>query len=388
MRGTRHAGFVSFSGVMVAGMMVVTLIAFHAGVGLAQVADDNEMGGGIYAWGDNSAGQLGSGGATGSRLSPSHIEEPAAFKKGGITTITAGPSHAVALGADGTVWTWGSSQGADGGTPVKVKGLHGVRSLAAGGDTTFALDEPGVLRSWTRATNRPAVVAGLDPVKLFASSSTHHVALQADGKLKAWGDNRDGQLGDGTTENRSVPVTVPGVGAIAAIAAGELRFTALLRADGTVWTFGNNAHGQLGDGTTKKRSVAARVTGLTKVSAIAAGHAHMLALREDGTVWAWGDNSKRQLGDAATASRLTAAPVRGLKNIIGIAAGHHHSLAIGSDGSLWAWGDNSKGQLGDGTNQRHDAPFRVPNSRGVTAVTAGAAFSMAISDGRSRTSNL
>ena len=131
------------------------------------------------------------------------------------------------------------------------------------------------------------------------------MALKSDGALATWGYNGYGQLGDGTTTNRFVPVAVSGLTGVVAVAAGDYH-TVALKSDGTVWTWGSNGSGQLGDGTTTQRLTPVQVSGLSGVIAISAGQSFTLALRSDGTVWGWGYNYYGQLGVAA-ASRSVAA---------------------------------------------------------------------------------
>ncbi len=129
-----------------------------------------------------------------------------------------------------------------------------------------------------------------------------------------------------------------------------------LKNDGTVWAWGNNDAGQLGDGTTTRARAPARVKDSTDpsgyligVTALAAGRDHTVALKNDGTVWAWGGNYYGQLGDG-TISSLTPLQVAGQSGVISIAAGFYHTVALKNDGTVWAWGDNKYGQLGDGTS--------------------------------------
>jgi alpha-tubulin suppressor-like RCC1 family protein len=166
-----------------------------------------------------------------------------------------------------------------------------------------------------------------------------------------------------------------------AIAAGA-QHTVALKVDGTVWAWGKNDVGQLGDTTTTTRTTPVAVSGLTDVIAITAGGNHTLAIKRDGTVWAWGKNSGGQLGDNSTTNRLAPVQVSGLTDIVGIAAGDQHSLAVTRAGVVKAWGNNGFGQLGDGTNAPHLTPITVPGLSGVSAVAAGLNHSLAIrSDG-------
>ncbi len=249
-----------------------------------------------------------------------------------------------------------------------------------------------------------------------AGGGIHSLALLADGTVWAWGNNVWGQLGDGTRISRSTPVQVVGPGGegflsdIIAIAAASalssgVRFghSLALKADGTVWAWGYNGQGQLGDGTTTERTTPVQVVGLTDVVAIAAGigpesdadraSGWSLAVKADGTVWAWGDNTYGKLGDGTTTSRSTPVQVVGpggagfLTDVIAVAAGGGntpftgggvgHSLALKADGTVWAWGYNLQGQLGDGTTTHRNTPVQVVGPGGIgvlseiTAIAAG-----------------
>jgi alpha-tubulin suppressor-like RCC1 family protein len=131
--------------------------------------------------------------------------------------------------------------------------------------------------------------------------------------------------------------------------AGGGEHTLALKDDGTVWSWGTNTSGQLGDGTTTMRAVPIQIASLANVVAVAAGAAHSLALKSDGTVWAWGKNSTGQLGDGTSTLRLSPIQVPNLTDVMAIAAGADHSVAMKSDGTVWTWGRNTWGQLGDGT---------------------------------------
>jgi len=205
----------------------------------------------------------------------------------------------------------------------------------------------------------------------------HSLALRFDGTVWAWGMNSYGQLGDGTVTSRTRPAQVPGLEEITAVGKGYYNSLAL-DGEGQVWGWGQNTYGQLGDGTTTQRTspVKAQIPG--EITAIAQGYYHTLALDSDGYVWAFGQNTYGQLGDGTTTNRATPAKVPGLSGITAIAAGTYHSLALDGNGDVWAWGINNYGQLGDNTATQRPSPVQMQGLADITAITAGVYHTLAL----------
>jgi hypothetical protein len=189
------------------------------------------------------------------------------------------------------------------------------------------------------------------------TASAHSLVLN-NGSVWAWGTNQNGQLGDGGTTDSSTPLAVSGLHNIIAIASGGAHSLAVT-ADGKVWSWGANDSGQLGTGTNADSALPMEIPGLSGISAVAAGENHSLALSSDGKVWAWGGNSSGQLGDGTTVNRNTPVQVESLDDIVAIAAGKVHSMALARDGTVWSWGGNYNGQLGDGTVANTTRPVQV-----------------------------
>jgi alpha-tubulin suppressor-like RCC1 family protein len=225
--------------------------------------------------------------------------------------------------------------------------------------------------AWTLATaaSTSAVAA------TAAGGSSHSVVVKSDATVWAWGQNSSGQLGDGTTTARRTPVQVPGLTGVIAVAVGN-RHTLALTSAGVVWAWGLNTDGQLGDGTTTQRTSPFNV-GLTSIVAIAAGDAHSVALASDGTVWVWGQNTYGQLGDGTTTRRLLPQVVSNVQ-AAAIGAGYGHTLIAKADGTAWAWGANWYGQLGDASTTQRTTPVQMSGVSNATGVAAGMYHSLVL----------
>jgi len=218
--------------------------------------------------------------------------------------------------------------------------------------------------------------AGFITTPMISAGRDHTAALRYDGTVWVWGQNWAGHLGDGTTAIRTTPVQLNGItNAIAVSAGGE--HTIALRSDGTVWAWGNNANGQLGDGSTTRRLTPTQVSGLSNVTAISAGWRHSAALRSDGTVWVWGMNNGTPTAEGRTYSP-TPVQVNGLTNVTAISAGFQHTIALRRDGTVWAWGVGNNGQLGDGSAAHSLDPVQASGLANITAISAGAGHSTAL----------
>jgi hypothetical protein len=194
------------------------------------------------------------------------------------------------------------------------------------------------------------------------------MALKSDGTVWGWGENHThGKLGNGTNKDPPRGVLIPATN---------------MTLDGRVWAWGGNFAGQLG--TTENEFISDRyvpvtIIGLTGVVAIAAGDLHNLALREDGTVYAWGSNFTGQLGNGTYSSYYSFVQlVDNLTDVVAIAAGSAHSMVLKSDGTVWAWGSNTSGQLGNGTDQDSNIPVQAIGLTSARAIAAGGRQSLAV----------
>ncbi|MCW3026580.1 MAG: repeat-containing protein [Solirubrobacterales bacterium] len=365
----------------------------------------------IAAWGENTHWELGAGYKSGRSTVPVSV-----VGLSGIKAVAATYFSSYALLNDGTVRSWGGNlwgqlgdgtRGEESPSPVSVSGLTGVSAIAAGGAHAMALLSNGTVATWGANTygqmgngttlngvegigsDVPVIVPGLTGVVAIAAGGADDVALLSNGTVVAWGENKQGQLGDGTTVEKDVPTAVRGLASVRAIAIGGIaslggHMLALLN-DGTVRAIGGNPFGQLGNGTTTASSSPVTVTGLSGVTAVSAALSHSMALLQNGNVLAWGNNydgelgvssGPEQCGSSSTACSRVPVPV-GLANVTGISAGFRFSLAV-SGGRVFAWGFNELGQLGNGTTTNSSLPTSVSGLGGVAAVAAGEKHSLAL----------
>jgi len=368
----------------------------------------------VWTWGSNSNGQLGNGSTTDSNV-PVHV-----IGLSGVVAVAGGQAHSLALKSDGTVWAWGSNfygqlgngSNTDSHVPVQVSnlcanlcGLTNVIAIAADGNHSLALKKDGTVWAWGNNVNGQlgngtfasggcycvsvaSQVPGLTNVVAIAAGGPHSLAIDSFGVLWSWGYNFYGQLGNSTYKDSDIPLPGPSLltGLVpTAIAGGGTHSLALMP---DVWDWGNNVDGELGNGITGGTSslpveVGGLLTGCTvntavrcRIVAIGGGELHSLALKSDGTVFAWGSNGYGQLGNGSTAPDSNVpVQVSGLVGAVAIGGGNVHSLALKSDGTVWTWGDNSNGQLGNGaTGGSSNVPVEVVNLNAIAIGPATEAY--------------
>lgn len=240
--------------------------------------------------------------------------------------------------------------------------------------------KPGFLKAGDACERAIAVSAG------FA----HTCAVTAGGRVRCWGANEHGQLGDGTRTDRPTPADVSLPAPATAVAAGYVHTCAV--AAGEVFCWGDNSTGDLGDGTTTLRPAPVKVAGLGDVTALGAGggensgsaagtyYGHSCAIASGGAIWCWGSNESGQLGDGTSQQRLSPVKNADLRDpAAALVVGDRHTCAIAA-GAVWCWGANGSGQLGDGSTTSNPRP-RQALASGATAVAAGAAHTCAVASG-------
>ncbi len=344
----------------------------------------------VWAWGDDLEGQVGRGGAR--SLSSTPVPVPGVEH---VVAIAGGTNTAYALQRGGAVWAWGDDAqdqlGDSGGTgrerPTRVNVPGAAVSIAAGMFSAYALRRDGTVWAWGGnsvgqlgtssvdvASGVPHRVGRLSGIVAIAAGASDGYALRRDGSVWAWGDDSLGQLGTGACpagraqassagskcQAIGSPVRVPRLEDVKAIAVGSNSAYALQR-DGTVWAWGDNSFGALGTGARRPFVAApARVRGLERVTAIAAGADTGYAVGADGSVSSWGRGADGEIGDGSFADRTVPTRMLGLTDAVQVVGGGAMAYALDRRGRLWAWGSGYYGQLGNGRRDTIPHPTLVP----------------------------
>lgn len=386
-----NAGTVTFSGLTGAvlatpGTRTITVrdVANPAIAGSTQVSVRLPAGHGLYAWGANDWGELGTGTTTAS-LSPVRVGTQSTWAR-----VDVGGHHTVAIKSDGTLWAWGINSDGELGdgtrtartAPVRIGSTNQWAWVSAGPSHTLALKRDGTLwgwgRNWSGQLGDGSTTSRLSPVRIgtdnhwvmVSTGPAHTLALKSDGTLWAWGRNWNGRLGDGTFTERLSPVKV-GTGArwVQVSAGGD--HSLAVRSDSTLWAWGANDYGQLGDGTTNDRSRPLQIAQKFTYPWFAASAGSLFSLALTGkAVWgyggvaAWGRNDVGQLGVGDTTDRLvpTYLPRNGWWSARTVVAGDQQGFVVTTGGALVAWGKNYFGELGDGTTTMRPTPVRIGTS--------------------------
>ncbi|MSQ28431.1 MAG: hypothetical protein EXR51_09890 [Dehalococcoidia bacterium] len=302
----------------------------------------------LRAWGDNSSGQLGDGTNT-QRSTPVTPFSPV------FVGVAAGLSHSLGYTPDLHAWAWGANGSGQLGnnsttsssTPVQVVGLDGTGVLSG---------VVGVAAGWSSSV----AVLGDGTVVTWGPNEF----------IWAWGYNNHGKLGIGNTDHQPAPVQVSQATGLnfATKLVSTARHSFALKSDGTLWAWGENSDGRLGDGTILDKWTPVQIP-LSNVVSMGAGIVNSVAVKDDGTVWPWGANSNGELGSGAVGGpRLSPGKVAGHSDFQWVTAGgsldRGFPLAIKDNGTVWSWGDNTWGQLGYNTTIDRLLPVQVAGIRG------------------------
>ena len=305
-------------------MTDVTAVSAGSGHSMAIRAD-----GSLWVWGLNLSGVFGDGTRTSSRTPIKVMED--------VIAISAGSSYSAVIRSDGSLWAWGSNHQGQLGDGTTEQSLYPVKVM--------------------------------NDVYYISTGNRHTLSIRNDGSLWAWGCNTYGQLGNGTTVDSHIPIKI--MEDVISVSAGNFHSMAI-SADGSLWAWGRNSYGEIGDGTVSVRGFLGRyiyedndhhlpIKIMSDVIAVSAGARHTMAIQSDGSLWAWGCNLHGALGDGTASVRehgrnfiednTRRLPIKVMDDVIAVSSGgwghfgDGYTIAIRSDGSLWAWGDNSSGQL-------------------------------------------
>ena len=337
----------------------------------------------LYVWGKNSNGQLGDGTTT-SRSSP--VTTAAGGNDWKLVAISSNNNnHALAIRSDNKLWGWGiNSCGQLGNntiigtcSPIIISNDSWAAIAVSGRGSSAGVKTDGTLWTWgrnycgilgdgtTTSRSSPGTIAGGGTNwSSISFGYDHSSAIKTDGTLWTWGRSSSGVLGSGNYTNRSSPGTTAGGGTNWCQSSSSYRNTAAIKTDGTLWTWGRNNCGQLGDGTTTVRqSPVTTAGGGTNWCKISAGVSHMSGIKTDGTLWTWGINNCCQLGDGAGGYGIKKSSpgttAGGGTNWCVASAGCYHSAGVKTDGTLWTWGGGTGGALGIGSNSNRSIPTQI-----------------------------
>ncbi len=328
----------------------------------------------LWAWGLNNYGQLGDG-TTVNKSIPTKV---------GIDNdwfqVTSGRDHVLALKVDGTLWAWGNNTYGELGdgtniiklTPVQIGTSTNWKAISAGAYHSLAIKNDGTLWSWgwnvTGGLGDGTYISRNFPIQIGFEINWSQIsggveqshAIKNDGTLWGWGFNLHGALGDGTTVQKNIPTQI-GTDNNWLIVKGATdgNHTLGIKNDGTLWGWGNNTQGQVGDGTTVQKNIPTQIGIATNWKNVKATNVHSLGIKNDNTIWSWGYNGSGQLGDGTLMPKNIPTLVGTLNDWLSVATGWHNSHALKTDGTLWGWGSNNYGQLGDGTTVYKSIPTQI-----------------------------
>jgi alpha-tubulin suppressor-like RCC1 family protein len=334
----------------------------------------------------------------GVRFTVDASQTPPGPENSGTSSISAS-YHTVEVKKDGTLWAWGSNWAGETGNgtslndipyPVQIGIDTDWVSAAAGEAHSVALKADGTLWGWgdngAGQLGDPTIGNGsLTPQQIgsdanwtaVAAGPYHTLALKADGTLWAWGDNEYGQLGVSNVSWSPTPIQVNLETDWVAIT-GNAYNSFAIKSDGTLWAWGVNGYGQLGNPNYYKAQTPVPVdNGSRGWASISAGEYHTVATKTDGSLWAWGANWYGQLGTGTQYSTYVPTPVGDDKDWLSAVAGDYHTMALKTDGTLWAWGDNEYGAIGDETRQDRNSPVQIGRGGTWSAIAAGEWHSLA-----------
>jgi alpha-tubulin suppressor-like RCC1 family protein len=352
---------------------------------------------GLYGWGYNGFGALGTGNTT-NYSSPVSVGSLTNWKQ-----VFASQNHTLAVKTDGSLWTWGYNiygELGDGtvvnkSSPVQIGSLYNWKQvsgcLTGGGDTSAAIKTDGTLWMWgstylgiipigvssTTYYSSPIQIGALNNWKQVSieRNCSSGLAVKTDGTLWAWGSNTSGQLGLGATQNYSSPVQVGSLTNWKQVSNGQV-YSVALKTDGTLWTWGGSPL------LANASSSPVQIGALTNWKQVSGGLYHSGFIKTDGTLWMAGSNYYGELGDGTAVGKTSPVQIGALTNWKQVSCGYQYTTALKTDGTLWAWGYNNFGQLGNGVNSAtvyYSSPIQVGSLTNWKSTSTGVYGTLAIS---------
>ena len=365
-------------------------IQIEVGYGRNSLALDSE--GNIWSWGDNGDGELGNGKRKENVLIPTKVTSGKKYVQ-----ISTGNGTSLALDEEGNIWGCGENDYGQLGleqtamywTQTTVK----LNKISTNGEDSAGLDEKGNIWTWGSSSGgqlgngskgedvlvQTKVTDGIEYVQV--SVGEHYmIALDNEGNIWSWGNNREGQLGNGSKgENVLVPTKITNGIKYTQISAGDKHSLALDN-EGNIWSWGYNYDGELGNGSSGANAnilVPTKIANGVKYTQISVGPRYSLAVDNEGNIWSWGYNSDGQLGNGESGydkDILIPTKITNETKYQQISAGNEHSLALDNEGNIWSWGSNSEGQLGNGKSGYSEnvlIPTKITNGTKYTSIVAG-----------------
>jgi len=354
----------------------------------------------LYCWGDNGNGQLGNNSTNNSKIPVQEFSQSTNW-----VSVSAGDSHTCGIKKDGTLWCWGDNTFGKIGDHTSTEkhvptqeftASTNWESVSASKNHTCGVKTDGTLWCWGCNYNGEigdnTVVIRYTPTQEFSQSTnwasvsagnSHTCGIKKDGTLWCWGDNYYGQLGDNTTIDRKSPVLEYNQSTNwKSVSAGDYH-TCGVKTDGTLYCWGNNSNGQIGDNTTTAKHVPTQEnTASTNWLSISAYSSNTCGLKTDGTLWCWGYNHYGQLGDnTITDKHIPTQEITVSNNWKSVSAGYRHTGGVKTDGTLWCWGYNLNGQLGDNTTLDRHSPTIIDTQEVLwKSISVGTYYTCGISD--------
>ncbi|MBA2611991.1 MAG: T9SS type A sorting domain-containing protein [Bacteroidetes bacterium] len=303
----------------------------------------------------------------------------------------------LAIRADGTLWSWGNGYHGNGQnlnsklTAEQVGTDNNWKSIAAGSFNILGIKNDNTLWAWGANYNgqcgngtyntiltTPTQIGTDNNWKTVSVGVYHCVGIKADSTLWVWGGNYSGQLGDGTNIDKNTPIQIGTSHDWKSIATGHYH-TVAIKTDGTIWAWGNNTYGQIGDFSSSNNRYNPEKLGTdTDWKTCGAGLNHSMAIKNNGTLWMWGANNAGQLGNGATTATYNPTQLGTATNWQTVSGETDQSFAIKTDSTLWAWGYNAYGDLGDGTNSNKLTPTQITTNTNWKYINGGRDHTLAL----------